>query len=133
MTDSYMREAYRQVCNKAKEAKAIYVSLYAQIPFYGGPEEGGWWGHDTVLESYQEVATVEMAEALKVMVEALAEEMNVMSKRQHGERCLQELEWLEARGLDPDFLPEVDGETHYFVVIENIPGSHVHKDSRQYS
>jgi hypothetical protein len=102
------------------------------VPFYGGPEEGGWWGHDTVLEAYQQFPTKEAAEAAKLEVEKFASEMNGIRKREFGEYCLNSMEWLEARGLDADFLPEPDGETEYFVTIEDTPGEQVHQDCRHY-
>ena len=50
MKTTYTSEAFHQICKEAKPAKSHHVSLYANEPFYGGPEEGGWWGSDTVLE-----------------------------------------------------------------------------------
>lgn len=49
-----------------------YVSLYAKTPFYGGPEEGGWWGHDVVLVSHQSVSSAEEAEAVKARLKYIA-------------------------------------------------------------
>lgn len=46
-----IRESFFQVCGDAKPSNSFYVSLYSARPFYGGPEEGGWWGRDYVLEA----------------------------------------------------------------------------------
>lgn len=42
------------------------------------------------------------------------------------------MEWLEARGLDADYLPEPDGELSYFVTIEDQPGSSESRGCRHY-
>ena len=34
----------------------LYVSLYSESQYYGGPEEGGWYGQHTVLKDYIAVA-----------------------------------------------------------------------------
>ena len=41
-----INEAFFNICREAKPAKSSYVSLYVNVPYYGGPEEGGWWGSD---------------------------------------------------------------------------------------
>ena len=40
-------EAFFTACSEAQPAKQQVVSLYVDVPFYGGPEEGGWWGWGT--------------------------------------------------------------------------------------
>jgi len=130
--DKYIVSAFHQVCRDASPAEAHYVSLYANEPFYGGPEEGGWWGQDVVLIAYQEFSTREAAEAAKTAVEKLATELTAESKKEFGDHCLREMEWLEERGLDSDFLPEPDGETEYFVEIEEKPGTQVSFGCRHY-
>jgi hypothetical protein len=127
-----LREAFFGVCKDATPAKTFYVSLYSNHPYYGGPEEGGWWGSDTVLEAYQRFDTEEAAQLAKAAVEKLAEELNADAKRQFGQQCLNEMEWLEARGLDADYLPEVDGEESFFVAIEEVAGENAHQGCRHY-
>jgi hypothetical protein len=126
-------EAFFDVCSDAKEANGCYVSLYLNTPFYGGPEEGGWWGKDTELIAYQWYATEEQACQAKKSVTKKADELNESARREHGEYCGRTMEWLEARGLDADFLPEVDGECVYYVVTEDTPGEFSSRGERHYS
>jgi hypothetical protein len=76
--------------------------------------------------------TAEALEAARAKVEALAIELNEQARRDFGEQCLREMAWLEARGLDSDYLPEVDGESSYSVVTEDVPGSMVSQGCRHY-
>lgn len=121
-----IKEAFHTICEDAKPAKSIYVSLYVNMPYYGGTEEGGWWGKDTKLVAYKEYSSIEVAKAALDAINKYAQELNQKSKKEFSEKCRQECDWLEERGLDSDYLPEVDGEEEYFVVIESSPG----KDSK---
>lgn len=127
-----IKEAFFSVCADAKPAESHYLSLYVQVPYYGGPEEGGWWGSDTHLVAYQHFDTLEALEAAREAVEALAAELNEQAKREFGQQCLREMEWLDARGLDADYLPEVDGEESYYVTTEDVPGSMTRQGCRHY-
>jgi hypothetical protein len=127
-----IREAFYGVCRDAKPSESFYVSLYCRAPYYGGPEEGGWWGHDTILIAYQCFDNKVAADAALVAVEQLAKELSEQARKEFGEQCLREMEWLEARGLDADYLPEVDGEEEYFVVFEDTPGSLSSQGCRHY-
>jgi hypothetical protein len=117
-----INEAFFNICREAKPAKSSYVSLYVNVPYYGGPEEGGWWGSDNVLVAYHQCGNDIEAEHILAKVEELAQQMSDDAKRSFGRACLAQCEWLEARGLDSDSLPEVDGEESYFVVVEPVPG-----------
>jgi hypothetical protein len=125
-----LQEAFFGICKDAIPAKSYYVSLYLNQSFYGGPEEGGWWGSDTVLIAYQQFPTEEAAQTAREAVEKLASELNTQSRREFGEQCQREMEWLEARGLDADYLPEVDGEDSYFVAVEDNAGEQAHRGNR---
>ena len=127
-----IKDAFFQTCQDARAICKQYVSLYVKVPFYGGPQEGGWWGADTHLIAYQECLTEEKAELLKQEITKLADELSENSKKEFGERCLKECEWLEKRGLDDSFLPEVDGELTYMVIVEQTPGENVYQDSRHW-
>jgi hypothetical protein len=127
-----INEAFFSICREAKPAVSGYVSLYVETPYYGGPEEGGWWGSDTTLVAYHHCGNEVEAEAVKLKVEAYARELSDEAKRDFGRACLAQCEWLEARGLDSDSLPEVDGEEHYFVVVEEVPGQHASRGCRHY-
>ena len=128
-----IREAFFGVCDKAEPAKARFVSLYAEIPFYGGPEEGGWWGRDVELVASQRCVTDDEAEAIRLAVVKLANELSEDARDAFNRGCAAEMEWLEARGLDADFLPEVDGEESYFVAVEDRAGSLAYQGERHYS
>lgn len=127
-----INEAFFSICREAKPAKSSYVSLYINVPYYGGPEEGGWWGSDNMLVAYHQCGNDIEAEHVKAKVEETAKEMSDNAKRSFGRACLAQCEWLEARGLDSDALPEVDGEESYFVVVEDTPGQHVTHGCRHY-
>lgn len=128
-----MKQAFFEICREAKPAKAAYVSLYVSIPFYGGPEEGGWWGRDVELVAYERFESMEAAEAALEAVKAYAEKLSREAKDHFNAGCASEMEWLEARGLDADFLPEVDGEAEYYAVTEVSPGEGVYRGERGYS
>jgi hypothetical protein len=114
---SYLQSAFEAVCQEAKKPETWYVSLMENVSSYGGPEEGGWWTHDHVVVAYQAFPTEEQALAAKEKVEQLAEELQADSRRDYGEQCLRETEWLEARGLDDSFFPESDGPSEFYVGV----------------
>lgn len=121
---SHLRQAFEHLCEAAKPAQHWYVSLIEDVQFYGGPEEGGWWGTDSVLIAYQHCETEERANALQEEIEKFAQELTAEARKAHGEHCLRQLNWLEERGLDADFLPEDDGPSKYRVTVtEHIPKS----------
>jgi hypothetical protein len=120
----YIQEAFAQVVADRKAVPAPerwYVVLWEVIRWYGGPEEGGWYGNDNVPIEYGEFKSEAEAEEVAERVKERAEELNRLTKRSHGERCLAELEWLDARGLDADYLPESDESYFYVSVQDDIP------------
>jgi hypothetical protein len=117
-----MREAFFKVCDDAIPAQGFYVSLMMRSSRYGGPEEGGWWTSDTHIIAYKHFPTQEQARSAYDAVQALAETMSKESRDSHGEHCLHQMEWLDSRGLDADFLPENDGPNDYYVLMtESLP------------
>lgn len=127
-----IKEAFHTICDNAKPAKSVYVSLYVNTPYYGGPEEGGWWGEDTSLVAYKEYSNIESAKVALEAINKYAQELNEKSKINFSKRCASECDWLEKRGLDSDYLPEVDGEENYFVVIESTLGHSCKDGIRHY-
>ena len=125
-------EAFFSVCKNARPAKSNYISLYIASPYYGGPEEGGWWDEDTILVAYQKCDNQEQAEQMHREVQKLAEELTADAKRGFGQNCAAQCEWLESRGLESDALPEVDGEARYFVMMEETPGENTSQGVRHY-
>jgi len=114
---SYLQDAFNQVCTEAKQAEGYYVALMERTQFYGGPEEGGWYGHDIIVHAYQHFTTEEAANAAKEQVEKLSQQLTLDEKRSHGEHCLRQMDWLDDRGLDADFLPEDDGPSDFYVTV----------------
>lgn len=120
----YVGAAFHKVCNEAKESGTYYVALFESRPFYGGPEEGGWWGTDRILVAYQRYESEEAAMSAKDAVEELAAELSAEDRRADGELCLRQMEWLDARGLEADYLPENDGASEFYVTVtEGLPES----------
>lgn len=127
------REAFFQVCGDAEPMKGHYVSLYRVEQFYGGPEEGGWWGRDYVLVASQRYETEFAARYAMNAVDELAEKLSADAKRAFNRGCAAEAAWLEARGLDDSFLPEVSGGDRYVVYLEEEVGEMASTGERTYS
>ena len=134
-TDTYIQAAFNEVCAGAKQAERAFVSLYESIPYYGGPEEGGWWGSDTVLRAYKSVPDADTAGHLLEKCKALAEKMGEDSRKRYGQKCADELDYCEARLIDDSnaVFGEVDGPSKFFVVVETRLGSFEHEGDRHYS
>ena len=130
---THIKAAFEALCADAHQAAASYVSLYVTPPFYGGPEEGGWWGSDDELVSYQRCSNEVEAKALSEKVQELAVKMSKDARDNFNRHCAQECEWLEERGLDDDYLPQPDGEERYWVATESRPGERVSQGDRHYS
>jgi len=133
MPNMGIQRAFEALCKDAERGKACVVSLYANVSWYGGPEEGGWWGNDTVLDSYQRCSTQEQADQLKEKVEELAKLRTKEARRAWGEQCASELEWCDERMLDYDYLRETDGHNTFFVTVEQYPGKQEQQGDRQWS
>lgn len=118
---SYIQEAFEQIVAERKavpQPETWYVVLWERVQWYGGPEEGGWYGNDNIPIEYGTFKSEQEASEVAERVERQARLLTKLAKRQHGENCLHELEWLDARGLDADYLPEAD-ESSFFVTCEN--------------
>lgn len=129
---SNLRDAFEFVCINAIRHEGVFVSIYLRSPFYGGPEEGGWWGEDVTLEAYQRFDFMPDAVlAIEAMREAVENETND-AKKAFNDQCSKECAWLERRGLDDSALPEVDGADSYFIRIETTRGSFESTGARHY-
>lgn len=90
--------------------------------YYGGPEEGGWWGTNVYVVAYQKFLILSEAEKAVEAIEKLARELQEESQKEYGEQCLREMKWLDDRGLDADYLPESDGPSEFYVLLsEGFP------------
>jgi hypothetical protein len=119
---SFIQAAFDAVCADAQTPETFYVCLVESCQCYGGPEEGGWYYQDNNLVAFQGFSTEELATAAADKIKALAEELQNQSRREYGEHCLRQMEWLEARGLDADYFPEDDGPSEYRVFVsDEIP------------
>lgn len=128
----FIQDAFNAVCDKAKNVETWHVVLMESVQFYGGPEEGGWYGTDSHVIAFQEFPSQELADAAADKVRLLAEELSQQSKKEYGDQCLRELDWLDARGLEADYLPEPDGPASYYVTVsQGIPENR--RGDRQYS
>lgn len=134
---SYIEAAFKQVVADSVTARASYVSLYLDTPFYGGPEEGGWWGSDTELVEYRRCETEAEAAALKDAVGVVAEKLSERARRAFNAQCAAQIEWIEENDPLCDdesvYFPEPDGELRYWVAVEDRPGSFVRVGDRCYS
>lgn len=129
--------AYFDVCKTAVKVtnERWFVSLYIKAPFYGGPEEGGWWGCDRVLVASYEVASDVMAQTVYEKIASWVSETNDDAKREHGEVNLQLSINAEQKGYDSpeDLYGNDDGPDEYYVCIENNVGQNEHRDDRHYN
>jgi len=129
---SHLQAAFDKVCADAKTPEQWYVALMESVPFFGGAEEGGWWGEDEILVAYQDFPNETLANAAKDQVEKLAEKLERDALREYGDQCLRECDQLEARGLDADYYPEPDGPSKFYVIVsETLPVNQF--GCRQYS
>jgi hypothetical protein len=126
-------DAFIEILEDAKPCEAAFVSLYRRKSWYGGPEEGGWYGETISLEFSKRYPDKEEAEAAKELVDGKAKEMTAEANEAWARRCANDMEWLEERGLEPDFLPEIDGPDEYFVRVETRKGFFEREDSRHWS
>jgi hypothetical protein len=129
---SGLRAAFEAVCVNAVKREGVFLSIYRRSPFYGGPEEGGWWGEDVVLEEYQSFDFVADAKAALNDIDLHVTAENNAAKLAYSRQCRRESDWLEARGLDDDALPEVSGPESVFVRIETTRGSFESTGARHY-
>ena len=127
-----LQDDFNEAIKDAVPAISHFVSLYVDVPFYGGPEEGGWWGEDRKLVCYKEYPTEAQAEVGKAAVAKVAENRSAEAKRAWGEHCSRQVDWCEERGLEPDYLAETSGPDRYFVELEENLGSMEYKGCRHY-
>lgn len=119
-----IQEAFDQLISDAiwPNGQRWYLILVETIEAYGGPEEGGWTYPIQSLLAYKDFPSEEQADAARASVEKLAEELARDAREAHGRMCLEQMEWLDARGLESDYLPEVDSPAQYSVsVVDTLP------------
>lgn len=126
-------DAFWAVCAEAEVPKRAYVSLYSVANWYGGPEEGGWWGHTVKLEGYMLCNTEQEAHDRAEAVQTYADQLTEEARDAWSRRCQQECENALFRGVEPeDLYGEVDEPDEWFVAVEEVAGSQSRESSRQY-
>ena len=114
--------AFAEICKEAVDTvQGFYVTLWREEPYYGGPEEGGWWGRNLIPVAYQRFATEDAAHAAYNAVRKLADELTADAQRDHGDRCIAQLEFCEERGIDDSdsVFGHDDGAESYYVTVDN--------------
>lgn len=115
---SYVQAAFDAVCEGANRAESWFVVLTSACQCYGGPEEGGWWWTREELVAWKEYPSKELAEAAYAAARALAEDLGRAARKENGDLCLAQCDWLEERGIDSDsFFPEPDGPDEFEVSV----------------
>ena len=132
--NTYISAAFHAIAPNANTPAPYAVTLYVSLPFYGGAEEGGWYGRDVELVAWNEYPSQMAALRAVAQMAEKAREMSETATRAHGEQCNREMEWCDARGLDYDYLPEPDGPESYFTKVEPVEevGREASRGSRQY-
>ena len=121
---NHIETAFNELVSEPIPCSVFYVVLWRKIPFYGGPEEGGWWGSDDIPEKYTVTATEAEATVLFQRIHDLAEKLSEEARHDHGRACQAQLEWCEERGIDDSnsIFGEDDGpESFYVTVEESLP------------
>lgn len=124
-------EAFHQICKDAVKPEGWFLILMEKISFYGGPEEGGWWGNDNVIIAYHKFDSEELANKAKIEVQKLVDQMTADAQKSYGYHCNRQLDWLDDRGLDSDYLRENDGPSNYYLVVDQEIPEPQHQN-RQY-
>lgn len=118
----YIQEAFNNIVPDAEQATDWYVVLMERERIYLGPWEGGTWGDRVTVISYRKYNSHEQALQIERQIKKLAQEMSDEAQKNYGNHCLFQMEWLEARGLDSDYLPENDGPSEFQVIVtQTIP------------
>jgi hypothetical protein len=131
---SDIREAFEEALRDATLVQDWHCTLYLTERWYGGAEEGGWWGSTVSAVAHVTYKTEAEAEAALAAVKQLAIAKTKEAKQIHGDVCLQQLDYCEQRGIDDanSVFGEVDGEDSYSVRIENELGASEYSMSRYY-
>lgn len=121
--DSIIEEAWNKVVEDATKAEECYVVLFCDRPFYGGPEEGGWWGTDRLVLSYRRCSTIDEAEAILAKMDEEVKNLNREAEMDHGYLCLAQCERADALGVEVEYLyGEDSGANRYRATItQEVP------------
>jgi hypothetical protein len=101
-----------------------YLVLRRREQFYGGPEEGGWYGWDDFVVAYKHFPSEDLARAAMGAVEAYAKDLNREATDAQNRAARAACELADARGED---LGNADDaywtlpDEHYVRVETGIP------------
>lgn len=129
-----IQQAFNEILEDVQPAQVFFVSLYSVYRWYGGAEEGGWWGNTVSLVAHKEFRREDEAKQALAAIEALAKEKSHEAKQAHYRLCEAQLDYCEQRGIDDanSVFGEVDGADEYHVQIETELGSGEYSTSRYY-
>jgi len=126
-------EAFDSVLsNRVKTPTKWFVCLMLREQYYGGPEEGGWYGYDTTLLRFAEFASKEAAWDAAESVKRLAACESSRAAEEFNLMCLCSCDAAEARNEDVDRLPEVGGPDSYRVIVTDTLPKKINNGSRHY-
>jgi len=129
--ESIFLQAWKEIVEDSEVAQECYLSLYENQPYYGGPEEGGWWGYRQILQQYCRCTSRDAAEMLMKKLENYCEQLSKEAKKADGDDCLQHMERADQRGEDVDDYG-YDGPSTFYMIIEAIPGQNQNTTQRRY-
>jgi hypothetical protein len=119
-----IRTAFYRITEVTPEPRRkFYLVLRRSEQYYGGPEEGGWWGWDHLVEAFKMFASKEEAEQAYDQVQDYIKTLN----RECAEARLNGLNRAYEDAVARDPAADLDGEddnrcgleTHYSVDIED--------------
>jgi hypothetical protein len=130
---TYVKEfGYYDEVDELKDI-CCWVSLYAIEPFYGGPEEGGWWGKDQRLVWWKAYSNKHEAEQTMRKIEAFIKMFNSIERTNWYIQCEKELDIADAIGMNVNRLfGETSGPMEYECFVEENLGSNENHGSRLY-
>lgn len=121
--ESIFLQAWNEIIEDSEVAQECYLSLYENAPYYGGPEEGGWWGHLHILQKYCKCSSYAQAEMLMEKLRDHCKQLTEEAKKADGNDCLRHMERADRRGEDVSD-DGYDGPSTYYMIIESMPGEH---------
>jgi hypothetical protein len=110
-------DAFDAALSDVKSPTTWYVCLVLREQYYGGPEEGGWYGYDTTLVRFAQFPSEEAARDGAEKVKRLAACESSRANEDFNRMCLRSCDEAEARNEDIDRLPEVGGPDSYRVLM----------------
>jgi hypothetical protein len=125
-------DAFDAALSDVKSPTTWYVCLMLREQYYGGPEEGGWYGYDTTLVRFAQFPSEEAAWDGAEKVKRLAACESSRAHEEFNRMCLRSCDEAEARNEDVDRLPEVGGPDSYRVIVTNQLPARFEAGSRCY-